>query len=628
MTRPRHPGREGHISEVSANERSAARLARTEINTPRGYQNQGQTPEGESSRQTPLDEAQSLFAGVFAEHSQNSNAAAGISPVNSRQTDDARNLFRRELDANSNLPRDRRQILDSALYLVTKYTNASYQIENPIQELCTGGIESSPDEPNPELYYMMLNDHISKKTLERFCLALVRNTVTGQKKWQFKLCVLVKAILHYAAAGLRCLEKIDMMTSPNLLMLQSLLSGAVLVQLLGDSARAWMLTAFASRVLVCLGYHTLSLEMLGNDDISIDVRHCIYWCYYLDKTLSTVLLRPSSLPELCLEPAKLVPTSPSEPLSMEVKILVELAGVQDVSLVLLLGGNKLEKSGIPELIRSLQDRMRAIGHEISEARDAWSNAPELSIEMDALEFTYNSILTTVLRLGSTMLHDVRMREECLHNARKSIISMRSLQTKVSVANELSLDVIFWTALLNPLTPFFVVFCNVVATSNLQDLQLLRQITANLSRIKERNPFLANLHKFLLQFVSLCAELDVAEVPETSLSCQLPNEASTSAGTMDHDQVLRPTAELRTPISDQAERVPAQTAITWGGKGLETAVHSRPASQPHGLAIGGPALELRLDPNSMWDDSLMWDLFNTQPSIEWCDMNFPGEFMGS
>ncbi|KAJ6113425.1 hypothetical protein N7523_006742 [Penicillium sp. IBT 18751x] len=657
----------GQFPDISANERSITGLPRIESNPPLEYGNQRQASEVELTSHPPI-ETQPLFAGVFAGGPRCSGATAGLTPRNYRQTDDARNLIRRELDVNSNLPRDRRRILDSALSLVTKYANYSHQIDNRTQESSTGDDESSPDgsspdESNPELYYMMLHaatrsniseywpDHICKKTLERFCLALIRNTVTGQKKWQFKLCVLVKAAIHvsrwlrmssdaglseslhlsyrkYAAAGLQCLEKIDFMASPNLLTLQSLLSGVMLVQLLGDSARAWLLTAFSSRVLVCLGYHTLSSEMLGNDDVSIEVRHCIYWCYYCDKAFSTVLLRPPSLPELCLEPAKLVPTSPSEPLSIEVKILIELAGVQDDSLKLLLGDNKREKSRIPGIIQSMQDQMRRIQNRISEARDVWSSVPELAIEIDTLEFTYHAILTTVLRLGSTLLHDVRMRDECLHNARKAMISMRSLQMKVFISHEFSLDVIFWTALLNPLTPFFVVFCNVVATSNLQDLQLLRRITANLSRIKERNPFIANLHKFLHQFVSLCADLDVVEVSETPLSSELPKEASGPMGTTDHEQGPGPTTELCTPISNQAERVPTQTAARWRGQGLETAVHSRPDSQSRALAVEEPVVEMQPDNISIWEDGLMWDLFNTQPSIEWCDMSFPGEFMGS
>lgn len=85
----------------------------------------------------------------------------------------------------------------------------------------------------------------------------------------------------------------------------------------------------------------------------------------------------------------------------------------------------------------------AIVPDAEQAQRSWQSLPELAIELDAVKFTYYSVLTTVLRLGSTLLHDTRMREECLHNARKAIFSMQSLQAQVLTSNELSLDVLFW-----------------------------------------------------------------------------------------------------------------------------------------------------------------------------------------
>lgn len=97
-------------------------------------------------------------------------------------------------------------------------------------------------------YYLHWPDHITYQTLERMCVALANNTVTGQQALQYRLCVFAKATGYakrrlrlyqstamsdslekssqkYAAAGLRCLREIDFMTSPNLLTLQSLLAG-------------------------------------------------------------------------------------------------------------------------------------------------------------------------------------------------------------------------------------------------------------------------------------------------------------------------------------------------------------------------------------------------------------------
>lgn len=146
---------------------------------------------------------------------------------------------------------------------------------------------------------------------------------------------------------------------------------AVLAQLAGNSTRAWMLTAFAARVLTGLGYHTWSAEMLGDDDSSSEVRHCIYWCYYLDKTLSLLLTKPASLPALRLDPALLVDVGSSDPLALEVRILVKLAQIQDVSLSLLLGDEHQNRAQISHTLQSLRGKLQEIWNEITQVESYW-----------------------------------------------------------------------------------------------------------------------------------------------------------------------------------------------------------------------------------------------------------------
>lgn len=187
-----------------------------------------------------------------------------------------------------------------------------------------------------------------------------------------------------------------------------------------------------------------------------------------------------------------------------------------------------------------------------------------------------------------------------------------------------------TVLLNPLTPFFVVFCNVVATSNLEDLQLLRKVTADLSRTKGKNPFLANLHKFLFQFINLCVGLDSAKIQDTSLHPELPNGVSRSMDTVIPHQEPHeePITELGNPVSDQRQRVSAPTATQWGAQGLEPTVHSQPTPRPPIVPLTEAVVESRPEVTSIWDDDHMWDLFNTQPSVEWCDLDLSDAFVDS
>lgn len=140
------------------------------------------------------------------------------------------------------------------------------------------------------------------------------------------------------------------------------------MQLLGDTTRSWHMTSLASRALVSLGYHT-SVTITscdhGEDDES-EIRRCIYWCYYMDKTLSMLLARPSSLPVFPFHPISLVDTDPEHPLSYKVKILVKLAHVQDNSLFLMLRDQKQNVIQVDEaaLVETLHNELKSIGAEI------------------------------------------------------------------------------------------------------------------------------------------------------------------------------------------------------------------------------------------------------------------------
>lgn len=96
----------------------------------------------------------------------------------------------------------------------------------------------------------------------------------------------------------------------------------------GDMSRSWTLTAFASRTLVSLNYHSIDSITLF-DETKRDIYGSLYTCYYLDKMLSVLLLRPPSLPKLKIKPVELVQLDPRLPLSATVKIMVGFAQIQE-----------------------------------------------------------------------------------------------------------------------------------------------------------------------------------------------------------------------------------------------------------------------------------------------------------
>ena len=147
------------------------------------------------------------------------------------------------------------------------------------------------------------------------------------------------------------------------------------------------------------------------------------------------------------------------------------------------------------------------------------------------------------------------------------------------------------------------FCNVLATSNEQDYHTLTQIMTALSRIKDNNSFVSGLHGLLSQLMDLCGQLEAFvghDNSETNAPDSVPNGS-------ERPRPIQP--QNMQPIS-----YGPQSRNFWDmhilGDGTDGGL-SLAEEECHG-GLG------QLRP-SMWDDSLMWELFNTQPSIEWFDM---------
>lgn len=107
------------------------------------------------------------------------------------------------------------------------------------------------------------------------------------------------------------------------------------MQFHGNMGQCWTLTSFASRILVSLNYHTWD-GLSPSCDTESQIHGAIFTCYHFDKHLSSLLLRPPSLPELKIKPAELIQLDPHIPLSAIMKAIVELAQIQEVTLSLAL----------------------------------------------------------------------------------------------------------------------------------------------------------------------------------------------------------------------------------------------------------------------------------------------------
>lgn len=242
-------------------------------------------------------------------------------------------------------------------------------------------------------------DHISDRTLQKMASTILSDTDEdhGQVFYQYCICVYVKAIFHlfqkpraykdphmkeqflrskklYEISASRALNSLNFLNAPTLPFVQSLISAvwpavhfhtsscplipiqAFLMQYLGNMSHCWILNSYAARLIVALDYHEVR-NPIGNSELDEEIHSAVYWCFYLDRTLSTLLCRPMSLPEPPIPPTYLVSDNQSLPYIPLVRILLELAQIQGE---LLDCGKAGDTRQILASHSILQERMEAI----------------------------------------------------------------------------------------------------------------------------------------------------------------------------------------------------------------------------------------------------------------------------
>ncbi|KAE8391410.1 hypothetical protein BDV23DRAFT_171600 [Aspergillus alliaceus] len=502
-------------------------------------------------------------------HSANPTSPATttvVSDMSIRPTTEARTFLQQELDCNEDMVRSRRTVLESALRFVEQASNTPFQTEDTRPDSAVWREEDDQKRQpfaSETLYMMMADtrkepsqywmDHIPPRILENMCLSLMEGKVPEPKRSYYELTVYLKSIYcllnvpgspdnnrlqhqilrskeRYEYAASRALDRINVSNYPSLELLQALLSGALLMQLRGDMSRSWALTAYAARILVLLNYHNLG-QTHQSSTVSEEIRVAVAWCYYLDKSLSMLLVRPPSLPLLDIDPVSLVTVDTSFPTSIVVKTVVELGKMQENVLGLTVYANSWDQSYQANAVTALaQDmyRLRATYDKRRAATPAY-----LEYGWNAVDFGYYTVLTTILRSNPFVLKGPLTRAECLSAARKALYSFKRLSEmclKDKGSSVLCPIFLTWTMLLHPLTPFFVLFCSVVGTSNPEDFTLISDVTQILSRFVENNRLIAKLHKLFVRFITLCSPLMALQAEQAQRSPQ------SGLHTNEHDSV--------------------------------------------------------------------------------------------
>ncbi|KAJ5775471.1 transcriptional regulator family: Fungal Specific TF [Penicillium nucicola] len=561
-----------------------------------------------------------------------SRSPCGTRPItltpedSTHHAEQARAVIQGELDGNQSMDRERQWILRSALDFVSSMTQArASKSDETIPEVSRGHqnvTELIP--PSPELLYMLLQeptvvarssnfiqwpDHISDKTLEKMAATILGSDHQDQLFYQYSLCIYVKAIFHlypkprayknprindqflkstkaYEASALYALHHLNFLNPPSLPFIQSLVSAAFLMQYLGSMSQCWILNSYAARLIAALGYHEIG-DLHENSGLDEEISSSVIWCYYLDRTLSTLLYRPLSLPEPQMPPAKMISARPSLPHIPLVRILLDLAQVQGE---LLSCHKNADTRQIIANHSKLQDRMEVIHSNLqlvslsSRSRDS---APGLiSSDWIAGDFCYYAILVDILRSRLKFAFSPLTHRECLSYSRRSLRALHHLQKNLADTPGFSdpyPSFLSWTVLLYPLSPFFVLFCNIIGELDTGDYSLIQEITQSLSQFAS-SPYIGKLHKLLDTLQNVCTPLIQAKErlgSKAKVAALYPSMSEARGGQLN-------------PLHTFAD----------GSSCTESVIDPTPQLQ---LPTGG---------NYPSDDELMWQLFNSQLSLEW------------
>ncbi|GKZ48425.1 hypothetical protein AbraIFM66951_000486 [Aspergillus brasiliensis] len=557
---------------------------------------------------------------------------AMVENIPAHQVCEVQRFIQQELQHNNHLPLNRRTVLESALLLVNKISASSSDSRN-----LSGDIKNAGDQDASELEdftletYLMMSmnssppsssgnhfhwpDHVSAKCLEHMSLSLVEGKLDRQTSLHYRVCVYTKALFFlarfpqkhltpwlrthirktqdtYTSAVLKALDQINFVGTFSISLIQALLSGALVHQMQGNPTRGWTLTAFASQLLVTMNYHTIRIDTPVQNQEEEDARHCLFSCFYLDKMLSMLLLRPPSLPILKFDPSLLVPINDNIPLAMIMKSMVELAQVQGAAMELVCGQlGPMDRDSLATKLGAIIQDLMSLRSVIDER--CINSGLTLQVEWIATEFRYYAILTNLLHCSSKIQERPQGREECLTHARHAIETLGRLQ---KVLNDDNTFVgaypmfLSWTVLFYPLTPFYLLFCNAVGTSSLEDFQLMRGTTKGLYRFMDSNPAIAKLYHLLTTFITLCAPL-VEEERDSISPLYIPPDLTT-------------VPELQSNIVLEA-----------GMPQVDTNMYNDSAR----MGVVGDRV---IDPMNSWTNAQMWELLGMQPSFEWVDSGNP------
>ncbi|KAH7126202.1 hypothetical protein EDB81DRAFT_889900 [Dactylonectria macrodidyma] len=339
---------------------------------------------------------------------------------------------------------------------------------------------------NAGLYYMFLEQHSFAPD----------NATKGEYEPYIQIC---RINLETALANM------SLFMSNKVESVQSLLLGTMYAIDVSRPSVAWHLNCAAAQICQTAGFHRKSA--CKSDPETYRVRSGLFWSVYTnDKALALRLGRAPMIQDWDID----IPRSfifdgmMGDEASGIALMWLKTAILQGEVYVQLYSPDALARpqSELAERARVLAAQCVRVEAEASEARKMAVASLErikashlVDIHVKGDEVQLLATVTLVYRAipapeGSLS----RFCDECIQVARRAM--QKHLDCMELVRREAYAKAIYvhWNLLLTPFAPFFVVFCHVIETSSLEDLQLLQEFTATLEIASDVSEVLKKLHR--------------------------------------------------------------------------------------------------------------------------------------
>lgn len=172
----------------------------------------------------------------------------------------------------------------------------------------------------------------------------------------------------------------------------------------------------------------------------------------------------------------------------------------------------------------------------------------------------------------------------------------------------------------PLSPYFIVFCNVVATSHRHDFQLLSDIVDILAQTMDVNYSIRRLHSLCSMLMNLCKPPmnprdEISHVPPVSTQTSFVIDGIMDTGLNSLNAVSSSTevssVNQSLPIFGQGLDWSCQQSVPREGEPFTREETTQMVTIP---TQGGNI--------STCNENILWQLFEAQPSLDWLESDIP------